>query len=192
MWVHLYFPPFPHFCAPCPIVPHSAHLWLDLHFGLVQPAPLKQLPCKGCSFPTWVPSTDPLHIFCVEDCWPRNWNPWAQLGICSDGFDTVRQPCPSAFVGHVLISCRTQLKRLYLFFAYKINTDYFITKQVVWTFRKLFFLQFDTKFASKQQRLAKIDTILWFAVVDPYFASLTRYRQDTREKRPILPSTHAP
>ena len=36
-----------------------------------------------------------------------------------------------------------------------------MTKQVVWTFRKFFFLQFDTKFASKQQRLAKIDTILW-------------------------------
>ena len=36
----------------------------------------------------------------------------AQLGICSDGFDSVRQPCPSVFVGHVLISCRTQLKRL--------------------------------------------------------------------------------
>ena len=41
-----------------------------------------------------------------------------------------------------------------------------MTKQVVcpgvvWTFRKFFFLRFDTKFASKQQRLAKIDTILW-------------------------------
>ena len=36
-----------------------------------------------------------------------------------------------------------------------------MTKQVVWTFRKFFFLQFDTKFASKQQGLAKIDTILW-------------------------------
>ena len=36
-----------------------------------------------------------------------------------------------------------------------------MTKQVLWTFRKFFFLQFDTKFASKQQRLAKIDTILW-------------------------------
>ena len=35
-----------------------------------------------------------------------------------------------------------------------------MTKQVVWTFRKFFFLQFDTKFASKQQRLAKIGTIL--------------------------------
>ena len=38
-----------------------------------------------------------------------------------------------------------------------------MTKQVVWTFRKFIFLQFDTKFAaSKQQRLAKIGTILWF------------------------------
>ena len=38
---------------------------------------------------------------------------------------------------------------------------YFMTKQVVWTFRKFFFLQFDTKFASKQRKLAKIGTILW-------------------------------
>ena len=36
-----------------------------------------------------------------------------------------------------------------------------MTKQVVWAFRKFFFLQFDTKFASKQQRLTKIDIILW-------------------------------
>ena len=36
-----------------------------------------------------------------------------------------------------------------------------MTKQAVWTFRKFFFPQFDTKFASKQQRLAKIGTILW-------------------------------
>ena len=36
-----------------------------------------------------------------------------------------------------------------------------MTKELVWTFRKFFFLQFDTKFASKQQRLAKIDNILW-------------------------------
>ena len=36
-----------------------------------------------------------------------------------------------------------------------------MAKQVVWTFRKFFFLQFDTKFASRQQRLAKIGTILW-------------------------------
>ena len=36
-----------------------------------------------------------------------------------------------------------------------------MTKQVVWTFRIFLFLQFDTKFASKQRRLAKIDTILW-------------------------------
>ena len=34
-----------------------------------------------------------------------------------------------------------------------------MAKQVVRTFR-IFFLQFDTKFASKQQRLAKIGTIL--------------------------------
>ena len=36
-----------------------------------------------------------------------------------------------------------------------------MTKQVVWTFRKFFFLQIDTMFASKQWRLAKIGTILW-------------------------------
>ena len=35
-----------------------------------------------------------------------------------------------------------------------------MTEQIVWTFRNFFFLQFDTKFASKQQRLAKFDTIL--------------------------------
>ena len=34
-------------------------------------------------------------------------------------------------------------------------------EQIVWTFRNSFFLQFDTKFASKQQRIAKIGTILW-------------------------------
>ena len=34
-----------------------------------------------------------------------------------------------------------------------------MTKQVVWVFRKFFFQQFDTKFASKQQILAKIGTI---------------------------------
>ena len=47
------------------------------------------------------------------------------------------------------------------FFAYKIKSNYLMTKQAVWTFRKFFFLQFDSKFASKQQRLAKIGTILW-------------------------------
>ena len=47
------------------------------------------------------------------------------------------------------------------FFAYKIKTDYYMTKQVVWTFRNFFFLQFDTKFASKQQRLTNMGTILW-------------------------------
>ena len=47
------------------------------------------------------------------------------------------------------------------FFAYKIKANCFVTKQVVWTFRKFFFLQFDTKFVSKQLRLAKIGTILW-------------------------------
>ena len=51
------------------------------------------------------------------------------------------------------------------FFAYRIKTNYFMTKQVVWTFRKFFFLQFDTKFASKQKRLAKIDAILWLLLL---------------------------
>ena len=36
-----------------------------------------------------------------------------------------------------------------------------MTKQVVWAFQKFFFIEFDTKFASQQQRLAKIGTILW-------------------------------
>ena len=50
-----------------------------------------------------------------------------------------------------------------IFIAYKIKTN-FITKQVVWTFRKFLILQFDSKFASKQQRLAKIGTILWLSL----------------------------
>ena len=48
-----------------------------------------------------------------------------------------------------------------VFIAYEMKINYFMTKQVVRTFRKFFSLQFDTKFASKQQRLAKIGTILW-------------------------------
>ena len=40
-----------------------------------------------------------------------------------------------------------------------------MTKQVLWAFREFFFLQFDTKFASKQQRLAKIGTILWLLLL---------------------------
>ena len=35
-----------------------------------------------------------------------------------------------------------------------------MTEQVVGTYRKFFSLQFDIKFASKKQRLAKIGTIL--------------------------------
>ena len=35
-----------------------------------------------------------------------------------------------------------------------------MTKQVVCAFKEFYFLQFDTKFASKQQRLAKNGTIL--------------------------------
>ena len=42
-----------------------------------------------------------------------------------------------------------------------MKTNYFMTKQVVWAFREFFSLQFDTKFTSKQQRIAKISTILW-------------------------------
>ena len=33
-----------------------------------------------------------------------------------------------------------------------MKTNYFMTKQVVWSFREFFFQQFDTKFASKQQK----------------------------------------
>ena len=40
-----------------------------------------------------------------------------------------------------------------------------MTKQVEWTFRKFLFLQFDTKFASKQQRLAKIGIMLWLLLL---------------------------
>ena len=39
-----------------------------------------------------------------------------------------------------------------------------MTRQNVWTFREFFFLQFDTKFASKQQGLAMIGTILWLLI----------------------------
>ena len=42
-----------------------------------------------------------------------------------------------------------------------MKANYFMSKQVVWAFREFFFLQFDTKSASKQQRLAKIGIILW-------------------------------
>ena len=48
-----------------------------------------------------------------------------------------------------------------------------MAKQVVWVFRKFIFLQFDSKFASKQQRLAKIGTIFVIADVDPDFTNLT-------------------
>ena len=49
-----------------------------------------------------------------------------------------------------------------------------MTKQVVWAFREFFFLQFDTKFASKQ-RLPKIGNILWLFDVVLDFASLTHH-----------------
>ena len=67
-----------------------------------------------------------------------------------------------------------------------------MTKQIVRTFRKLFFLQFDIKFASKQQRLAKIGTILWLLLSTQISQVWHITRQDTREKRPILPSTLTP
>ena len=47
-----------------------------------------------------------------------------------------------------------------------------MTKQVVWAFR-IFFLQFDTKFAYKQQRLARIGTILWLLMSFKISPSLT-------------------
>ena len=78
------------------------------------------------------------------------------------------------------------------FIAYKIKTNYFMTKQIVWPFRKFFFVQFDTKFASKQQRLAKIDTILWLLLSTQISQVWHTTQQDTREKRPLLPSTHTP
>ena len=52
-----------------------------------------------------------------------------------------------------------------------------MTKQIVWTYRKFFFLQFDTKFASKHQRLAKIGNVLWLLLS----ANLTCYGQDIVE-----------
>ena len=72
------------------------------------------------------------------------------------------------------------MTRTPIFFAYKIKSNYFMTKQVVWTFRKLFFLQFDTKFASKQQRLAKIglalhelDFFLYFSLENSILSCVT-------------------
>ena len=103
---------------------------------------------------------------------PNNWS--KQIlethTACSAG-DTqyVRQSLnekPHGFTDNYLLSVKPckDLQKTNLdtyFFTYKIKTDYFKTKQVLWTFRKSFFLQFDTNFASKQQRLAKIGTILW-------------------------------
>ena len=78
VWVRLYFPPFPHFRAPWPIVPHCAHLWLNLLFGLIHPASLKSkhnFPAKAVVFQLGSPVLTPCtFFFWVEDCWPRNWN----------------------------------------------------------------------------------------------------------------------
>ena len=60
-----------------------------------------------------------------------------------------------------------------------------MAKQVVWAFREFFSLQFDTTFASKQQRLAKIGTILWLLMltqISQISSNLTHYGQDTREE----------
>ena len=46
-----------------------------------------------------------------------------------------------------------------------------MTKQVVWTFRKFFFLQFDTKFATT--KISQDWHHFVIVVVDPDFASLT-------------------
>ena len=65
-----------------------------------------------------------------------------------------------------------------------------MTKQVVWAFRELFFLQFDTKFAFKQQRLAKIGTIFWLLMstqISQINSLLARY---TGEKTKITKHTY--
>ena len=49
-----------------------------------------------------------------------------------------------------------------------------MTKQVAWAFTEFLFLQFDTKLASKQQRLAKIDTILWL-LMSTQISQMTYY-----------------
>ena len=67
-----------------------------------------------------------------------------------------------------------------------------MTKQIIWPFRKFFFLQFDTKFASEQQRLAKINTILWLLLSTQISQVSHTTRQDTREKRPIYYQAHIP
>ena len=60
-----------------------------------------------------------------------------------------------------------------------MKTNYFMTKQVVWACREFFFLQFDTKFASTQQRLAKIGTILWLLMSTQISQIWLTWRQDT-------------
>ena len=67
-----------------------------------------------------------------------------------------------------------------------------MTKQVVWAFREFFFLQFDTKFVSKQQRLAKIGTILWLLMSTQISQIWLATGKIRGRKRPILPSMHTP
>ena len=53
--------------------PYCAHLWLDLHFGLVQPSPLKSkhnFPAKAVGFQLGSPVLTPCTFFFrVKDCW---------------------------------------------------------------------------------------------------------------------------
>ena len=67
-----------------------------------------------------------------------------------------------------------------------------MTKQIVWSFREFIFLQCDTKFASKQPRLAKIGTILWLLLSTQISQIWLTTGKIRGEKSPILPSTHTP
>ena len=55
----------------------------------------------------------------------------------------------------------TKVTRTSSFLPIKWKLSYFMTDQVASALREFFFLQFATKFAPKQQRLARIGTILW-------------------------------
>ena len=67
-----------------------------------------------------------------------------------------------------------------------------MTKQVIWTFKEFFFQQFDTKFVSKQQRLAKIGTILWLLLSTHISQIRARYAGEkantTKHPHPVVVS----
>ena len=70
-----------------------------------------------------------------------------------------------------------------------------MTKQVTWAFVKFFFLQFDTKFASKQQRLAKIGGILCLLLSTQKRREFANYENKRKHKhtrkKNLLKTSHA-